>query len=87
MSARQTEYGRSPDAVCGTDDIGVDSDANGSADFVCGHSWPADSGDRDPRQREPPQRRPRNASSRLTHRVDQGSVLAIPSARKCRPCE
>jgi len=23
----------------------------------------------------------------LTHRVDQGSALAIPSARKCRPCE
>jgi hypothetical protein len=24
----------------------VDSDANGSADFVCGHSWLADSDDR-----------------------------------------
>ena len=33
MSARQTETGRSPDAVCGTGDVGVDSDANGSADL------------------------------------------------------
>jgi hypothetical protein len=30
MSARQTEAGRSPGAVCGADGVGVDSDANGS---------------------------------------------------------
>ena len=32
MSARQTESGRSPDAVCGTDGVGVDSDDSRSAD-------------------------------------------------------
>ena len=44
----------------------VDSDTNGSADFVCGHSWLADSDRRDPRQREPPQRRPHKPRDRQT---------------------
>jgi hypothetical protein len=39
MSARRTESGRSPDAVCGTDDVGVDSDGRRSVDFVHGHPW------------------------------------------------
>jgi hypothetical protein len=49
MSARQTEAERSSDAVCGTVDVGVDSDGCRSADSVCGHSWLADSDKRDPR--------------------------------------
>ena len=36
MSARQTESGRGLNAVCGTDDVGVDSDGCRSVDFVQG---------------------------------------------------
>jgi hypothetical protein len=39
MSARQTKAERSSDAVCGTDDVGVDSDDRRSVDFVHGHPW------------------------------------------------